>query len=1127
MMRVRHVIVAVAWAFSTLVLLVPLRADVVEEIGQLERKFSAELAAGNYDAAEEAAGKLRTIAEEHFSGNDRILAVAVNNQARVAAAKHQYASAEKLFQWVLSVYQQQPGADRNVATLLNSLALLHAEQGHYAQAEPLYKQSLALREQSLGTDSPDVATSLNNLAVLYKNQGRFSEAEPLYKRSLAILEKDPNGDKSEVAIGLGNLGDLSRTQLHFDEAEKYYQQSLALREKLGEPSGVAGSLNNLAMLYVDQGRYSDAEELTKRSLAMWEKAVGPAHPEVATSLNNLAAIYKTEGRFVEAEPLYRRSLAIREKSLGPDHPDVATTLNNLANAYEAQGRFAEAETLYKRSLAIMEKLFGDRNPQLAAGLNNLAVLYKEQGRFAEAEPLYQRSLAMREAIYGHEHPEVATSLGNLATLYVEQNRYAEAERLYSKALAIREKALGGEHPDVAANLGSLARVYTKQRRFAEAESMFQRALAILEKVRGDAHPDTAYTLANLAGLYKEQGRDADAEPLLTRAMGIFEKLSAKPDAQFGCYRMRAELHWKAGRRQEALADQARQMDLAEQMRSRASGSETDQAAVFGNYFSAFERMVAWQVELGDFAQAFAALERSRARSLIDQMQLQGTSLLAGVPPDQADALRQRDRQNKIHMAQLQKQLALLERQKDLSGQEQSERRQQIIVQMGQNRKEAFEIYRDTRNASPAYRLMADKDFRPLAVDTLRQWVAQQNGLLLQYMLGDEAGYVFVVNGNEKPQAQTLAVAPDLAVRLHVKAGPLTAAKMQDVLHGDGHDLHALLSSAATAPQAMDRLAALWQVIVPESIRSDLIGGKYQRLLVVPDGALAMVPLDVLVVRPGENPKYLLDVGPPIVYGPSATVLYNLAKQESSKASDREPVLSVGNPTYPGSEPRSTDGEADAVHQLTALARYALIGGRLDPLPETDSEVDWIVKDFRDAGLSSVAFKGKQATEDTVRQQIAGRQIVHLACHGLTDQKYGNFYGALALTPGNDPNEAANDGFLTLPEIYSLNLKGCELAILSACETNYGPQQKGEGVWALSRGFLVAGSRRVVASDWLVDDEAGASLVSYFCGALARAEKAGKAADYADALLQAKRWVRQQDNWANPYYWGPLVLVGPN
>ena len=52
------------------------------------------------------------------------------------------------------------------------------------------------------------------------------------------------------------------------------------------------------------------------------------------------------------------------------------------------------------------------------------------------------------------------------------------------------------------------------------------------------------------------------------------------------------------------------------------------------------------------------------------------------------------------------------------------------------------------------------------------------------------------------------------------------------------------------------------------------------------------------------------------------------------------------------------------------------------------------------------------------------------------------------------------------------------------------------------------ARRVVASNWLVDDEAAASLVSLFCGGLAQAEKAGKTVDYAASLQEAKRWVRE-------------------
>jgi len=164
----------------------------------------------------------------------------------------------------------------------------------------------------------------------------------------------------------------------------------------------------------------------------------------------------------------------------------------------------------------------------------------------------------------------------------------------------------------------------------------------------------------------------------------------------------------------------------------------------------------------------------------------------------------------------------------------------------------------------------------------------------------------------------------------------------------------------------------------------------------------------------------------------------------------------------------------------------------------------------------------------VRQNIVGRRIIHFACHGLVDNSFGNFFGALALTVGGRAeNELRDDGFLTLQEIYELDLKGCDLAILSACQTNDGPQQQGEGVWALSRGFVVAGARRVVASNWLVDDRAAASAVSYFCAGIAQSEKHGKTPDYAAALHAAKRYIRQQPQWKDPYYWGTFVLVGPN
>jgi CHAT domain-containing protein len=321
-----------------------------------------------------------------------------------------------------------------------------------------------------------------------------------------------------------------------------------------------------------------------------------------------------------------------------------------------------------------------------------------------------------------------------------------------------------------------------------------------------------------------------------------------------------------------------------------------------------------------------------------------------------------------------------------------------------------------------------------------------------------------------------------------------------------------------------KLAALWRILIPAAERSALTDGTCKRLIVVPDGSLALVPFEALVVEPGNEPKYLLDAGPPVVYAPSAAVLYNLSRRPAP--TDSAPrLLTVGDPAYP--LPAQVATARGAATGPATGSRYRTTGGGLARLPHSGTESTWVAEAFGKQGATTTRLAGQQATEGAVRSAVSGQRIVHLACHGMADQSHGNFFGALALAPGkNAASNPADDGFLTLPEIYELNLKDCELTILSACETNYGPEQQGEGVWALSRGFLVAGARRVVASNWLVDDEAAASLVSVFCDRIAKDQKSGQA-DYAQALHAAKKWVRNQDKWKSPYYWGTFVLVGPN
>lgn len=158
---------------------------------------------------------------------------------------------------------------------------------------------------------------------------------------------------------------------------------------------------------------------------------------------------------------------------------------------------------------------------------------------------------------------------------------------------------------------------------------------------------------------------------------------------------------------------------------------------------------------------------------------------------------------------------------------------------------------------------------------------------------------------------------------------------------------------------------------------------------------------------------------------------------------------------------------------------------------------------------SRALTRREASETAFKRQGTGYAYLHFASHGDFNAD-SPLNSSLLLA-----KDSANDGTLTVGELYSMRLNA-DLVTLSACETGLGKIANGDDVVGLTRGFLYAGSRSIVASLWKVDDEATAYLMTRFYGAL-------KGTSKREALRLAQ--IETRKKYPHPYYWAAFQLTG--
>jgi CHAT domain-containing protein len=182
-----------------------------------------------------------------------------------------------------------------------------------------------------------------------------------------------------------------------------------------------------------------------------------------------------------------------------------------------------------------------------------------------------------------------------------------------------------------------------------------------------------------------------------------------------------------------------------------------------------------------------------------------------------------------------------------------------------------------------------------------------------------------------------------------------------------------------------------------------------------------------------------------------------------------------------------------------------------------------------AGVAPEIYMDEKAIKDAVRA-VRNPRVLLLSTHGFCLPRSRNetpvednpLLRCGLLFAGCNDKQAREHGIMTGLEVLDMDLRGCELVVLSACQTGLGEARYGEGVAGLRQCFQLAGADAVVASLWEVPDFPTAQLMKRFFEVLS------KNYDKAEALAEAQRFLikaRSADRGAaHPFVWAAFTLT---
>jgi CHAT domain-containing protein/tetratricopeptide (TPR) repeat protein len=841
-------------------------------------------------------------------------------------------------------------------------------------------------------------------------------------------------------------------------------------------------LTQLAKQQLQQHRHEQAISTLQQALRIARKL--QLKKAEAKTLNEVGRVYRIIGQLQKSLEYHNQALTVTREM--KNRISEVITLNNIGVVYRAMSQRQKALKHFNQALDISREikyLNGETST-----LTKIGIFYHGNGQRQKALEYFNQSLsASREA---KDKIGEAKTLNYIGWVYRAIGQRQKALEYFNQALPItREVKHRNEEAKTLTNIGV---AYSEVGQWQKALEYYNKALPISKEARDRI--GEARILNNIGKSYSKIGQTQKALEHFNQSLSISKEVRDRT-GEATVLQSLILIERSRGNLRATRTHVESIIKLAETTRTGIFNPDyrtsffASQQVSYNLYIDVLMQLHQQQPSEGFNAFAFQASERSRARSLIDLLKESQTDIRQGVDPK----LLEQERNLQFQLNALDKRRAEFSSKAPTQGTPNFEQEYNILSTQYEDLKAKI------RANSPRYATLTQPQTLTLA--ELQQQVLDNNTVLLEYFIGKERSYLWAVT-------QTGITSYELPKQTELEP---VVQKFQKVVSNPNAQQVEINQAGKPLTQAL---------LGP--IASQL-GQK--RLLIVSNGALQYLPFAAL---PNLKDSQPLLVNHEIINLPSASTLATLRQELNGRKPAPKPVAMFADPVFSskddrvGNKKRQSDDKSPQKNSIYEPFSMVPIRGateeaglNFERLKGTRQEAKNILQ-LLPENMQTQALDFEANKNNVLDPKLSQYRIIHFATHGILNTTRPEL-SAVVLSLVDQQGRPQN-GFLRLNDIFNLNLPA-ELVVLSACQTGLGQDMRGEGLIGLTRGFMYAGSPRVLVSLWSVNDDSTAVLMTEFYKAMLQQNLTPAAA------LRAAQLKMLQSQWKSPYHWAAFTLQG--